>query len=232
MKIIAIGGGEIGRPGTKVETTKIDKEIIKLTGKKKPNILFIPTASGDSEGYCEVVKKHFGKRLGCKVDNLLLIKEKLSKKEIMKKMSWADAVYVGGGNTKKMLAIWKKKGVDMVLRKEGEKGLVLSGLSAGAICWFSYGVSDSLKMVDKNAPYIKLKALGFEKGLISPHMTREPARRKDYKRMLKTVSFGYAISDCCALKIIDGKVSSISSRKNAVAFRNYWKGNKYYSEII
>jgi len=65
MKIVAIGGGEIGRPGFPVETTKIDKEIIALTGKKNPRLLFIPTASSDSESYYEVVKKHFGKRLGC-----------------------------------------------------------------------------------------------------------------------------------------------------------------------
>ena len=76
MQIVAVGGGEIGRPGYLVETTKIDKEIIALTGKKSPRLLFIPTASSDSESYYEVVKKHFGKRLDCKTDVLYLIKEK------------------------------------------------------------------------------------------------------------------------------------------------------------
>ncbi len=75
MKIIAIGGGEIGRPGYPVETTKIDKEIIALSGKKIPRVLFIPTASGDSNGYTEVFNKYFGKRLGCKTDVLYLKKK-------------------------------------------------------------------------------------------------------------------------------------------------------------
>jgi dipeptidase E len=70
-KIVAIGGGEIGKPGYPVETTKIDKEILRLTGKKSPRLLFIPTASDDSELYFETVKKHFGKRLGCTTDVLL-----------------------------------------------------------------------------------------------------------------------------------------------------------------
>ena len=74
-KIVVIGGGEIGRPGYPVETTKIDKEIIKLTGKKKPKLLFIPTASSDSELYVRCINKHFGKLLGCKIDVLYLIKE-------------------------------------------------------------------------------------------------------------------------------------------------------------
>ena len=73
-KIIAIGGGEIGRPGTKIETTTIDKEILKLSGRKNPSLLFIPTASNDSESYYNVVKKHFNDNLKCKTDVLYLIK--------------------------------------------------------------------------------------------------------------------------------------------------------------
>src|SRR3989338_5960150 len=99
MKIVAIGGGEIGRPGYPVETTKIDKEIIALTGKTNPRLLFIPTASSDSELYYETVKKHFGKTLGCKTDVLYLINKDLSKKEIEQTIFGADIIYVGGGNT-------------------------------------------------------------------------------------------------------------------------------------
>lgn len=92
--IITIGGGEIGGLGYPVETTKIDKEIIRLTGKKSPRILFIPTASSDSEGYYEVAQKHFGKQLECKIDVLWLIKETPSHKEIEKKIMSSDIVYV------------------------------------------------------------------------------------------------------------------------------------------
>src|SRR3989344_6273389 len=143
MKIIAIGGGEIGRPGYPVETTKIDKEIITLTGKQKPRLLFVPTASSDTESYFEVVKKHFGKRLGCKTDVLYLIKEKPSKKEIEEKIFQSDIVYVGGGNTLKMMKVWRNTDVDKVLKEAYGKGIVLSGVSAGSICWFRWGNSDS-----------------------------------------------------------------------------------------
>jgi len=102
-KLIAIGGGEIGRPGYPVETTKIDKEIIKLTNKPNPKLLFIPTASSDSELYFETVKKHFGKKLNCKIDVLCLLKEKLTLKQIKTKILTSDIVYVGGGNTALML---------------------------------------------------------------------------------------------------------------------------------
>ena len=80
-KIVAIGGGEIGRQGYPVETTVIDRETVRLTGKKKPKLLFLPTASSDSDGYVKVVKKHFGKRLGCEVEALYLIKPKISNSE-------------------------------------------------------------------------------------------------------------------------------------------------------
>jgi dipeptidase E len=95
-KIVAIGGGEIGRPGYRMETISIDKEIIKLSGKKNPKLLFIPTASSDSESYYEVIKKYFGKKLGCKNDVLYLLKNKISKEEIREKIFGTDIVYVGG----------------------------------------------------------------------------------------------------------------------------------------
>src|SRR3989344_5093693 len=135
MKIVAVGGGEIGRPGTSIETEKIDKETIKLSGKKHPKLLFIPTASSDSEGYVEVVKKYFGKRLGCKVDVLRLLKSKPNRREIRKKILGTDIVYVGGGITLKMMAVWRKLGVDSILEVAVRKGIVLSGVSAGAVCW-------------------------------------------------------------------------------------------------
>ncbi|MFQ5621295.1 MAG: Type 1 glutamine amidotransferase-like domain-containing protein, partial [Candidatus Nanoarchaeia archaeon] len=107
-KIVAIGGGEIKN----FETLSIDRAITKLTGKKKPKALFIPTASGDAEGYWQTFQKVYGKRLGCRTDKLFLLREKPTNKEITKKIKWADLIYVGGGNTLRMLKIWRRKGVD------------------------------------------------------------------------------------------------------------------------
>src|SRR4030042_172523 len=102
-KIVAIGGGEIGRAGYPIETTSIDREIIRLSGKANPRLLFIPTASSDSEKYIETVKAHCGKRLGCRMDSLYLIREKPSRQDIERKILGSDIIYVGGGNTLKML---------------------------------------------------------------------------------------------------------------------------------
>jgi dipeptidase E len=114
-KIVAIGGGNIGRPGTLVETLEIDLEIIRLSGKPHPKLLFVPTATSDAESYCEAVRQHFGGRLNCQVDILYLINNPQTTKEIEEKVLASDIVYVGGGNTLKMLIEWRKRGLDRVL---------------------------------------------------------------------------------------------------------------------
>ena len=91
--IVAIGGGEIRTRGT----ATIDRETIRLSNKKNPKFLFIPTASSDSERYWEHVQEYFGKFLKCKTDVLFLIKEQPSKAQIRRKILSADIVYVGGG---------------------------------------------------------------------------------------------------------------------------------------
>lgn len=232
-KIIALGGGEIGRPGYKVETTKIDKEMIKLTAKKHPKLLFIPTASSDSEGYVEVVRKHFGKRLGCKVDVLYLIKDKPSKKEIENKILSADIIYVGGGNTLKMMMLWRKLGVDKVLEKAYRKGIVLTGLSAGSICWFKYGNSDSRKFTSNSKKLIRVKGLGFINALHCPHYDVEVHRQRDVKRMMKTTpGVCIALDNCCAIEVVDDMYRIIKSKASAKAHKIYWKKNKFYKEEI
>lgn len=232
-KIIAIGGGEIGRPGFSIETTKIDKEMILQTGKKNPRLLFVPTASNDSEGYCTVVENYFGKKLGCKVDLLLLIKEKLSKADIERKILSADIIYVGGGNTLKMMKIWRKLGVDKVLEKAHNKGVVLSGLSAGAICWFLCGNSDSRKMKNPEASLIKVLGLNLVKLLLCPHYDVEKDRKPELKMMMKKTSgIALALDNCCAIEIIDNQYRIISSKESANAYKVYWSKGKYIESLI
>lgn len=232
-KIIAIGGGEIGRPGIKIETSAIDKEIIKLSGKKRPKFLFIPTASSDSEDYVKVVKKYFGSKLGCVVNVLYLINKKLDKKEIEKKILNSDIIYVGGGNTLKMLTIWRRRGVDKILKKAYKKGIVLSGISAGAICWFKLGNSDSRKFNNKKAGFIKIKGLGLINALCCPHYNAEKGRKKSLKIMMKKIKIpGIALDNCAALKIVDDRIEVISSKRGAGAYRVYWKKGKYFEERI
>lgn len=136
-RIIAIGGGELS------DTKKLNEYAIKLSGKEKPNLLFIGTASHDAPGYIENIHNAF-EQLNCVVKALKLTDEKCGENEIDALLSWADIIYVGGGDTRTMMEIWKKYGVDRKLRHIYEQDeAVLMGLSAGAICWFNCGHSDS-----------------------------------------------------------------------------------------
>jgi dipeptidase E len=227
-KIIAIGGGEIGRPGYPIETTKIDKEIIRLTGKKNPKLLFIGTASDDSDLYIKAVKKHFGKRLECRVSCLLLTKNKYSKKDLEKIILSSDIIYVGGGNTMKMLLLWKNLGVDKIFEKAEEKGIVLSGVSAGANCWFKYSNSDSRKKENPKKNYILLRCLGFINAVMCPHYDVEKGRRVSLKKHMKTQNLvAIALGNCSALEIVNNKYRLITSKKNAIGYKVFWSRGKF-----
>src|SRR6266446_4706617 len=102
--IVAIGGGEIRTRGT----APIDREIIRLSHKKNPRLLFIPTASSDFERYCKHAQEYFGTFLKCKTDVLFLIKEQPSKERIRRKILSADIIHVGGGNTLQMMRTWRR----------------------------------------------------------------------------------------------------------------------------
>lgn len=232
-KIIAIGGGEIGRPGTKIETITIDKEILKLSGKKNPLLLFMPTASNDSESYYNVVKKYFNNKLKCKTDVLYLINNKYSNKELREKILKSDIIYVGGGNTKMMMMIWKKFGIDKILKEAYEKGIVLSGISAGAICWFKYGNSDSLKFVNKKTGTIRVSGLGLVNETICPHYDIEKQRKPELKKMMKKIKgFTLAFDNCSAIEIIDENYRFIYSKKTANVYKVFWLKGKFYENKI
>jgi dipeptidase E len=173
MVIVAIGGGEIRTRGTAF----IDRETIRLSKKKNPKVLFIPTASSDSERYRKRVQEYFGKFLKCRTDILLLIKEQPSKEQIRKKILPADVIYVGGGNTLQMMRVWRRLGVDKLIKAAYEKGTVLSGISAGSICWFDSGHSDSMSFYKpRKWKYTNVRGIGLIKEYTAPTTT---ARREE-----------------------------------------------------
>jgi dipeptidase E len=232
--IVAIGGGEIRTRGT----ASIDREIIRLSGKKNPRLLFIPTASSDSDRYWKHVQEHFGKFLKCKTDVLFLVEEQLTKAQIRKKISWADIIYVGGGNTLMMMRLWRKLGVDKLLKAAYEKGTVLSGISAGAICWFESGHSDSMSFYNpRKWKYINVKGLGLVKGIHCPHYNSRTIgvpRRKHFRDMIcKIGGVGIAIENNCAIEFIDGRFYKvINSKPHAHAFRVTKNRGKVTAERI
>lgn len=232
--IVAIGGGEIRTRGT----AAIDREIIRLSGKKNPKLLFIPTASSDSERYWKHVKEYFGKFLKCKTDVLFLMTENLSREQLRKKVLAADIVYVGGGNTLHMMRVWRRFGVDKLLREAYANGTVLSGISAGAICWFESGHSDSMSFYNsQNWKYINVKGLGLIKGIHCPHYnsrTMGVPRRKHFRDMIgKTEGIGIAIENNCAIEFIDGQFYKvITSKSYARAYKVYKSSGKVIAEQI
>lgn len=232
-KIIAIGGGEIGGPGTEVETLAIDQEILRLAEKKHPRLLFLPTASADSEGYYASVQRHFGDGLGCTTDVLYLVRERPTPAAIERKILDADIIYVGGGNALSMMTVWRKYGVDSLLARAADNGTVLSGLSAGSICWFRWGNSDSRRFANPQAPLIRVQALGFVNALHCPHYDAEHDRKPALKVMMqKTPGVAIALDNCCAIEIIDDQYRIISSRPSARAWKVYWRAGHFYEEEI
>jgi dipeptidase E len=221
--IVAIGGGEIRTRGT----APIDRQTIRLSKKKNPKLLFIPTASSDSERYWKRVQEYFGKFLKCRTDVLFLIKEQPPKAHIRRKLLSADIIYVGGGNTLQMMRVWRRLGVDKLLKSAYENGTVLSGISAGSICWFESGHSDSMSFYNpRKWKYTNVRGLGLIKGIHCPHYnsrTRGIPRRKHFRDMIRKMGgIGIAIENNCAIQFIDGRFYKvISSKKQSRAYRVY-----------
>jgi dipeptidase E len=232
--IVAIGGGEIRTRGT----AAIDREIVRLTGKKRPNLLFIPTASSDAELYWKHVRLYFGEFLNCRPDVLYLLHNRSTNDEIRNKILDADMIYVGGGNTLLMMRLWRRLGVDRLLKGAYERGTILSGISAGSICWFDSGHSDSMSFYDPHDwQYINVRGMGLIHAIHCPHynsMTRGVPRRHDFRKMIaKTGGVGIAIENNCAIEFIDGRwYRVLTSKSYANAYRVYRHRGKVISERI
>ena len=232
--IVAIGGGKIATR----QTLPIDREIIRLTKKKNPRLLFIPTASSDSEIYWKKVRKYFGDFLRCKTDVLFLMKEKPSREQIRSTISAAEIIYVGGGNTLQMMRIWRRLGVDKLLVAAYKKGTVLAGVSAGSICWFDSGHSDSMSFYNPGQwKHINVKGLGLIPGINCPHYngkTRGVPRRKNFQDLIrKTGGIGIAIDNNCAIEFRDGRVFKVLvSKPRAKVYRVFKREGKVVEEQI
>ena len=141
-----------------------------------------------------------------------------------------DLIYVSGGNTRNMLTLWKDWGIDLLMRETYDHGIVLAGWSAGSICWFEEGVTDSIP-----GSLTAMKCLGFLKGSNFPHYDGEPERRPSYHRLLteRKIGPGVAADDRMALHYIDGKLEkTFSSLSTAKAYTLELKNNEKGSQVI
>lgn len=230
-KIIAMGGGELRLH----ETLTLDKRVVELTGKAKPRALFIPTASSDAPGYVDNFRSVYGDTLGCEVETLCLLTNRPTPETTRALIEQADLIYVGGGNTLKMMTLWRRLGVDALLRDAYARGTVLSGLSAGAICWFGYGHSDSKAFYDPNSwAYVRVRGLGLvaENTIYCPHVDGENRLEKLQGFMHKFPQMGIGCDDCCALEVIDDHYRVIASRVGAKAYRVFKQRGEVVTQII
>ena len=209
LQIISIGGGGFGRnPNHPI----IEQYILNQSKATSPNICFIPTASAEEKSYIVNFYKAFSK-LDCTPTHLNLFERTPNLRSIMNKQ---DIIYVGGGNTKSMLAVWKEWKLDVLLKKAYLKGTILSGVSAGSICWYDKGITDSwasnLSIMD---------CLGLVKGNNCPHYDGEKNRRPSVHEFIKTnkINSCYASDDGAAIHFKNGKIyKSISFYKNAKSY--------------
>lgn len=192
-QIIAIGGGGFGRI---IKDLKIEKYIVSQSPSSKPKICFIPTATGDDQGYIDTFYKAFNS-LDCITSHINFFKRTI---DIRSHILDQDIIYVGGGNTKSMLAVWKEWGLDEILKEAYKKNIIMSGVSAGAICWFEKGITDSWQ--DYQAT---IDCLGFVRGVCCPHYDEEPERIPYVKKILtdKEIDSCLAIEGYTALHLID-----------------------------
>ena len=234
-KIIAIGGGRIMLPkGRLPQTMKIDQEIVRLSKKKAPRLLFVPTASLDDSDYCDRIEKHFTANLGCQVDFLLLYRNRPGRSEIRRRILTADIIYVGGGNTLRMMMLWRRLGIDKLIDQARRQGTVLCGLSAGCICWFRQGNSDSRKFADSsNDTLIKVRGLNYIDALGCPHYDVEKNRKPALEKMMgSTPGVAIGLDNGAALEVIDDSYRIITSMRHKNGWRVYWHGGNYHREKL
>lgn len=198
-------------PEVSADASLIDEFLLGLTGKERPRVCFIPTASGDAASYVERFHDAFDQRAEASV--LTLFSPYVEPREVLDQ----DIVYVGGGSTANLLALWRLHGVDRYLVEAAESGTVLAGISAGMNCWFEASSTDSFGPL---APLAD--GLGMLAGSACPHYFGEAGRAEKFRSWVAEGSLpeGYAADDGVALLWRDGElVDAVSERPDGSAFR-------------
>jgi peptidase E len=197
-QVVAIGGAGLG--------SAIDEFVLGLTGVERPRVCFVPTASAESP---ELVVRFYEAFAGRAVASHATFFP-WPRPDLREHVLAQDAIVVGGGNTANMLAVWRVHGFDAVLREAWERGIVLFGSSAGAICWFEAGVTDSF------GPQLEgmRDGLGFLPGSACPHYDGEERRRPVYRRLVaQGFPPGIALEDLVAAHYVGTELAEVVAAK-------------------
>ncbi|MGZ4289943.1 MAG: Type 1 glutamine amidotransferase-like domain-containing protein [Gaiellaceae bacterium] len=206
--IVGLGGGG----DTSEQTDLLYDYVLALTGKDRPRVLFVPTAVGDDDSTCLTFYERFVRR----AEASTLPTFPWPPENLREAILGQDAIYVGGGNTANMLAIWRVHGIDVLMREAWEHGVVLFGASAGMICWFEAGVTDSF-----GPQLAAMDCLGFLAGSACPHYDGEERRRPRYRELVDGgLLEGIAADDGVGLHYVGTELREIvTCRPGATAHR-------------
>jgi dipeptidase E len=211
-RILAMGGGGFTMQD---RSPALDRLVLTLTGKPVPRICFLPTASGDGRDQTTRFHERYS-GWPCEPSVLSLFHLGRDRIDPHAHLLAQDAIYVGGGSMRNMLAVWREHGVDATMRSAWERGIVLAGLSAGAMCWFEGGITMSGGSPQPAA------GLGLLEGSLTVHLDGEPDRMPAYRRAVGGGKLppGYAVDDCAALLVHGTSVSAcVASRPGARVVR-------------
>jgi peptidase E len=212
-RIVAMGGGGFSM---EPDNLLLDRFVLSLAASSRPRVCFLGTASGDSERYARNFFRAFS-RLDCAPVDLPLFERGVGELDAF--VLGQDVIYVGGGSTVNLLAVWRAHGLDAVLCRAWKAGVVLAGLSAGMNCWFEASLTDSFN-VARLAPLHD--GLGLLPGSSCPHYDGEERRRPTYRRLVAQgeLGEGWAADDGAALVFAGTRLHEVvSSRTDAVAYR-------------
>jgi len=222
--------------GAKLEDTMsmpLHRAIVRMAGMKRPRALLIPTASGDVPEAREQFEDVYGERLGCVTDTLHLKQTRPSQKAIRDAIDRADIIYVGGGNTLMMMRRWRALGVDRHLLRAHQRGAVLAGSSAGAICWYEYGHSDSMWYYHPDDwDYIRVRCLGIIPATACPHVHSEDRMEHFQAMIAKHGGLGLAIDDHCAIAYQGDSYKLLPATPESGAYRVYKREGVVVTEPV
>jgi peptidase E len=210
-RIVAMGGGGFSM---EPENPALDTFVLSLARTSdRPRVCFVPTASGDSERYVRDFYRAFAAH-DCEPADLALFER--TQADLRGFLLAQDVIYVGGGSTANLLAVWRTHDVDAIVREAWEQGTVLCGVSAGMNCWFEASVTDSWLL---GAAGPLRDGLGLVPGSACPHYDGEPARRPAFKRLVDAGELppGLAADDGAALVFAGTELEEVVASREGVA---------------
>jgi dipeptidase E len=210
-QIVAFGGGGFSM---EPDNPLLDEYVLSLAPAPRPKVCFLPTASGDADHYVSRFYRIFCAN-GCETSHVSLFRRDAGVADVERHLLTRDVIYVGGGSVLSLLGTWRAHGIDSILRRAWDAGVILCGCSAGSLCWFASGVTAF------HGTPLRYEGLGLLPWSNCVHFDGEPGRDSAYRRMLhEGMCAGYAAEDGTGLHFMGERLTRVvASRPAARAYR-------------